>query len=181
MIRLDRQAIDDNRFTIHKDVRDAFGGLAGLLKRCWITDRLRVEEDQVGEVAFRDCASLLEPKTLGRIAGHTMHGLFESLSGVSADGESDLHGRAAKTGFTADAIEGAQYANAAAAFGRYVRDYPGSDDAPQALYQKGYAHEILGEYEDLKEGSEVKRTGTVVQVPVGITNRLLGLSDRRQR
>ncbi len=40
-----------------------------------------------------------------------------------------------------------EYKKAAAAFGRFVDTYPQNADAGQALYQKGYAHEILGEYE----------------------------------
>jgi tetratricopeptide (TPR) repeat protein len=40
-----------------------------------------------------------------------------------------------------------EYNKAAAAFGRFVDTYPQHVDAGQAMYQKGYAHEILGEYE----------------------------------
>lgn len=40
-----------------------------------------------------------------------------------------------------------QYSKAASAFGRFVDAFAAHPDAGQALYQKGYAHEILGEYE----------------------------------
>lgn len=40
-----------------------------------------------------------------------------------------------------------QYSESTAAFGRFAEAYPKHPDAAQAGYQKGYAHEILGEYE----------------------------------
>lgn len=40
-----------------------------------------------------------------------------------------------------------EYDKAAAAFDKFVAAYPGSPEAPQALYQKGYSHEIVGDYE----------------------------------
>lgn len=40
-----------------------------------------------------------------------------------------------------------KYGKSAAAFGRFSEAYPAHSDAAQARYQKGYAHEILGEYE----------------------------------
>ncbi|MBT6147683.1 MAG: tetratricopeptide repeat protein, partial [Gemmatimonadetes bacterium] len=39
-----------------------------------------------------------------------------------------------------------EYKKAAKAFGQFASAYPTHPDAPQARYQKGYAHEILGEY-----------------------------------
>lgn len=44
-----------------------------------------------------------------------------------------------------------EYKKAATAFGRFADAYPGHPDAPQARYQKGYAHEILGEYQAASE------------------------------
>ncbi len=40
-----------------------------------------------------------------------------------------------------------EYEKAAAAFDGYASAYPATSETPQAVYQKGYAHEILGEYE----------------------------------
>lgn len=68
MIEVDCGAIDDDRLSVHKDMRDAFCRLTWILERRFIVDCLRIKDDEIGEVAFRDTAPLRKTESLCGIA-----------------------------------------------------------------------------------------------------------------